>query len=344
MPETRPPQPLPTRTPSPAETTAEAALAAIRLEVERGTRFLLTSHARPDGDAIGSELALAFALRHLGKSVRVVNHDPPPEPLLAFPGVADIERADRVEGEFDAAFVLECGDVTRPGLAGLERYRLINIDHHPGNGFYGAINWFDPEFAACGEMVMDVIDALGVPLSLEIATHIYVAILTDTGSFRHSAISARTFEICRRTAEAGIDPAAIARQVYDTGTLGKIRLTGALLAGMRLEAGGRLAVLHLDEAMMQATGATYDDTDGLINLPLGARQVEAVAMFKTVDGPGEIRVSLRSKGPVDVRSVAGQFGGGGHRNAAGCTLQGVPLDEARARIVALVTAAIDARG
>lgn len=344
MPETRPREPQPTRSPSQAQRNAEAALAAICLEVERGTRFLLTSHARPDGDAIGSELALAYALRHLGKSVRVVNHDPPPEPLLALPGVAEIERADRVEGDYDAAFVLECGDVTRPGLAGLERYRLINIDHHAGNGFYGAVNWFDPEFAACGEMVMAVIDALGVPLSLEMATHVYVAILTDTGSFRHSAISARTFEICRRTAEAGVDPAAIARQVYDTGSLGKLKLTGALLAGMALEAGGRLAVMHLDDAEMRATGATYDDTDGLINLPLGARQVEAVAMLKTVDGPGEIRVSLRSKGGVDVRAVAEQFGGGGHRNAAGCTLRGMTLDEARARIVALVTSALDARG
>jgi len=316
-------------------------LARIRAEVSRGRRFLLASHARPDGDAVGSALALAFALRALGKQAHVVSRDPVPAPFLPFPGAAEIEVTDRAEGDFDAAFLLECGDASRPGIAGLDRYRLVNIDHHPGNTTYGAINWFDETASACGEMVLELIDALGVPLTTPIATNIYLAILTDTGSFRHSHITARTFEMCRRAVEAGVDPAAVARQVYDTGSLGKLKLTGALLARMRLEADGRLAVLHLDDGLLRECGATYDDTDGLINLPLEAGQVEAVAMFKTVDGPGELRVSLRSKGDVDVRAVAERHGGGGHRNAAGFTLAPPPAD-AQVRVVAEMAAALHA--
>ncbi len=303
----------------------------IREIVERGRRFLVTSHARPDGDSIGSQVALAWALRALGKSVRIVNHDAPPEPYRALPGTADIEVADAVEGEFDAAFVLECGDVSRPEVAGLERYPIVNIDHHVGNTGYGIVAWFDPTAAACGELVFDLVEALGVPLSLPIATHIYVAILTDTGSFRHSNITARTFEICRRTAEAGVDPAAVARLVFDSASVGKLRLTAAVLAGMTLEAGGRLAVLYLDDEILRATGGTRDDTEGLVNLPLSVRDVDAAVLFK-VEPADRVRVSLRSKGLVDVRAVAVRHGGGGHSNAAGCTVAG-RYDEVRARLV-----------
>jgi phosphoesterase RecJ-like protein len=322
-------------------TSRTTAIEAICGEVARGNRFLLTSHARPDGDAIGSELALAFALEALGKQVDVINRDPVPEQFRPFPGTDRIVVASRVGGEFDAAFLLECGDVSRPGLEGLERYRLINIDHHAGNGLYGAVNWFDPTAVACGEMVLELIDALPVPLSREIATHVYLAILTDTGSFHYSNITPRTFDICRRLVEAGVDPETVARQVYDTGSLGKLRLIGALLSGMRLEADGRLALLYLDADLLRQSGATYDDTDGLINMPLAARQVQAVAMFKT-EQPGEVRVSLRSKGSVDVRAVAERHGGGGHRNAAGFAVK-TGLSQAHDAIVAQLAAALEGR-
>ncbi|HMJ81519.1 MAG TPA: DHH family phosphoesterase, partial [Vicinamibacterales bacterium] len=142
-------------------------------------RFVLSSHSRPDGDSIGSQLAMAYALAALGKEAIAVNADPAPPPLRAFPGVPDIRIAAHVEGDFDAAIIMECGDLARTGVGGLDRFFVINIDHHPGNTGYGQINWFDAEAAACGEMVFDVIRALGVPLSTEMATHIYLAILTD---------------------------------------------------------------------------------------------------------------------------------------------------------------------
>ena len=283
--------------------------------------FVLSSHARPDGDAIGSQLAMAHALRALGKDVRVVNRDPAPPPLMAFAGVPDIEIAEKVDGNFDAAIIMECGDLARTGVEGLDRGFVINIDHHPGNTGYGQINWFDPAAAACGEMVFDLVVGLGVPLTTEIATHVYVAILTDTGSFHFSSISPRTFDICRGLLEAGVDPVGVARSVYDSGTMARLKLSGALLSGMRIDPTGRIALLYLDHEIARAAGGTYEDTDGLINEPLTVKEVQAVVFFKHVQGD-EYRVSMRSKGAIDVNAVANAFGGGGHKNAAGCTAVG----------------------
>jgi phosphoesterase RecJ-like protein len=293
-------------------------IAQIRDAIRARSTFLLTSHARPDGDSIGSQVALAAALRALGKRVRMVNRDRPPSAFLGLPGVAGIEIADRVADGFDVLVVLECSDLSRPGVAGLEGYYTINIDHHPGNGMYGAINWFDGGASACGEQVADVIDALGVPWSVEIASALYLAILTDTGGFRHSHITARTFEICRRAAEAGVDAAALARVVYEQSTTGKLKLIGALLDGMELTADGRVAVLAIDDSLFARTGATPEDTDGLINMPLMASEIQAVALIRA-EANGDVRVSLRSKGATDVRLVAAEFGGGGHTNASGFT-------------------------
>ena len=281
-------------------------------------RFVISSHARPDGDSIGSQLAMASALKALGKEVQIVNQDAPPGALLTFPGVQDIRIADRVGEAFDAAIILECGDLARTGVSGLEQSFVINIDHHPDNTAYGRINWFDPEAAACGEMVYELVSGLGVRLSRDMATHIYLAILTDTGSFHYSSISPRTFEICRQTLLAGVDPVMVARSVYDTNSLGRLKLFGAVLSAMQMDETGRIAVVYVDRAMARVAGGTYEDTDGLINLPLTVREIEAVVFFKHIEGD-TYRVSMRSKGDVDIGAIAKAFEGGGHKNAAGCT-------------------------
>ena len=186
---------------------------------------------------------------------------------------------------------------------------------------YGAINWFDGTAAACGEMVFDVIEALGVRLTPEMATHVYIAIMTDTGGFHFGHITPHTFDIARRCSEAGAEPEAIARAVYDSSTLGRLRLMGAVLHSLELEAGARLALSHMSLKMLAECGATHEDSDGLINLPLTVKEVEAVAFFKEISA-GSYRISLRSKGDVDVNRVAKTFGGGGHKNAAGCSMTG----------------------
>ena len=302
--------------PSPVEGRVRAAQ-----EILKRRRFVLTSHVRPDGDAIGSQLAMAHALRHLGKEVRIVNRDAAPPPLQVFPGVRDIEIAERVDDPGDCVIVMESGNLSRTGVAGLEGGFIINIDHHVGNTMFGAVNWFDLSAAACGEMVFDLVRDLGVPLTHDIAVHVYVAILTDTGSFHYSNITPRTFEISRLCVEAGVDPAAVASSVFDNNSLGRLKLFGAVLSRMQLDASGRLAMLYVDQRLAADCGGTYEDTEGLINLPLTVKEIQAVVFFKEL-GPRDWRVSMRSKGAVDINAVAKEFGGGGHKNASGCSATG----------------------
>ena len=306
--------------------------------ISQRQRFVVVSHARPDGDSLGSELALTLALRALGKDVRVVNHDPAPPYLASFPAVSEVEVRDTVDGTFDAAIVLECGSLSRTEVSGLDRYFVVNIDHHVGNTMYGDINWFDATAAACGEMVFDVVNGLGVSLTPEIATHLYVAILTDTGSFRHSSITARTFQICAALAEAGVAPADVADRVYQNSSVGKLRLTRILLDGMDLVDSGHVAVLNVDDQILNTTGCAPDDLEGLINMPLAAKSIKAVIMFKAANG--QLRVSLRSKGTVDVRAVATLHGGGGHQNAAGFSIS-APDDASRPEVLAEVVKAVE---
>jgi phosphoesterase RecJ-like protein len=304
-------------------------------------RFVLSSHARPDGDSIGSQLAMAYTLRSMGKDALVVNADPAPPPLMAFPGVRDIRIEPSVEGDFDAAIIMECGDLKRTGVSGLDRFFVVNIDHHPGNTGYGHINWFDPAAAACAEMVYDLVRALGVPLTSEIATHVYLAILTDTGSFHYSSISTRTFEICRECVAAGVDPVMVARNVYDSNNMGRLKLFGSVLSAMQIDPTGRIAIVYLDHEMARAAGGTYEDTEGLINLPLTVKEILAVVFFKQMEGD-EYRVSMRSKGDIDIGAVAKIHSGGGHKNAAGCTVSGA-IDALQKMFIEQIETAIDGR-
>jgi phosphoesterase RecJ-like protein len=302
-------------------TSADATIAQVADAIRARRRFVVVSHARPDGDAIGSQVAMALALRALGKDVRMVAHDPAPQQMQDFPAVSEIQLLDHLDDLGDAVIFMECGDVRRPGVTGLEKGFVINIDHHPGNALYGAMNCIDLTAAACGEMVFDLITELGVPVSVEMATHVYLTILTDTGGFHYSHISPRTFDICRRCVEAGLDPTAVSRAIYDNNNLGRVRIWGAVLNDMQLSADGRVATLRMDRDLAARCGATYDDTEGLINFPLTVKEIEAVVFFKE-SGPGDWRISMRSKGEVNVNAIAREFGGGGHTNASGCGATG----------------------
>jgi len=318
---------------------AEATRAQVADAIRQRQRFVVTSHARPDGDAVGSSLAMAYALRQLGKDVRVVSRDAPPPPLLVFPGVAEIEIVDEIGDAADAVIVMECGDVKRPGIEGVEGGFVINIDHHPGNLLYGALNWMDLSAAACGEMVFDLVSELGVPLTYEIALHVYIAILTDTGSFHYSNITPRTFDICRLCMEAGVSPPAVARSIFDANNLGRLKLFGAVLNRMHLDPTGRIATLSVDKQLTNDCGGTYEDTEGLINLPLTVKEILAVVFFKEI-GPGDWRVSMRSKGNIDINAIAKEFGGGGHKNASGCSANG-DLETLQAVFEQKITTAIE---
>lgn len=304
-------------------------------------RFLVSSHQRPDGDAVGSAVGMALALRALGKQADVVMDSVPPPFLQPFPGVDAIRVTSEVTDVTDGSIIMECGSLARTGVQGLDRSPVINIDHHLGNTHYGAINWVDESAAACGELVFSLVEALGVPLTPEIATHIYLAVLTDTGSFHFSHITPRTFEIAGRCVAAGADPHWIARTHYNSYSLARARIFGHVLHHMRLDDSGRVALLTMTREAAEQAGASSDDTDGLINFPLTVKDIEAVA-FLTEAKEGPWRVSMRSKGDIDVAAIARTFGGGGHKNAAGCPVTG---DRAGVedRILTLLTDAVRAK-
>jgi phosphoesterase RecJ-like protein len=289
--------------------------------IRGGGRFVVSSHQRPDGDAIGSAVGMSLALRAMGKTADVVMDALPPHFLRPFPHVGEIQITREIADSYDGALIMECSALDRTGIAGLDRSPVFNIDHHVGNTGYGAINWVDESAAACGEMVYTLVEGLGAPLTPEIATHVYLALLTDTGSFHFSHITPRSFEIARRCVEAGADPQWIARTHYDSSTLARVKLFGSVLNAMQLDHSGRVALLTLTQETAAAAGGSFDDTDGIINFPLSVKDIQAVGFLKEA-GPGEWRVSMRSKDAVDVGAIARSYGGGGHRNAAGCSASG----------------------
>jgi phosphoesterase RecJ-like protein len=306
--------------------------------IRQGRRFVVASHQRPDGDAIGSAMAMALALGEMGKEATVVTDAIPPVFLQPFPRVDTIRVTPEVTETFDAALVMECSELRRTGVRGLERSPVMNIDHHPGNTGYGTVNWIDESAAACGQMVFLLIEALGVRLTPEIATHVYLAILTDTGSFHFSHLTAETYDVARRCVATGADPQWIARTHYDSNSLARVRIFGAVMNGMVIVDEGRVALLHITRQLMSDLGGTNDDLEGLINFPLTVKDIEAVAFFKEV-GDGDWRVSLRSKGTVDTGAIARQHGGGGHTNAAGCSASG-KIDDVQRLFSQLLTDAV----
>jgi len=300
--------------------------------VRSSGRLVVTSHSRPDGDALGSSLALAQGLEQLGKSVRVLNADPPPSNYSELPGVEALEVTSHLgAGEYDGVIVLECNNLQRTGIAGLEALTLVNIDHHPGNEEFGSLNWLDPAAAAVGEMVHTLLLELGVTVTSRIAGNLYVALLTDTGSFQFSNTTAETFRIAAGLVDAGVEPGQVARAVYMSQPPARLHLLGELLESLEVHPSGRIAWIHLEQAALARTGASANDTEGLVNYPLSIRGVEVCAFFREEAGGG-CRISLRSKNDHDVASVASLFGGGGHRNAAGLSVEG-NFESVRGRVI-----------
>jgi phosphoesterase RecJ-like protein len=303
----------------------EAALEVVR----RGRRFAVCSHARPDGDAVGSMLALGMMLSGLGKEAELYSADPVPQIYRWLPCSETIRRATRVEGDHDAAFLLECDGVARTRLEGLEGCLLVNIDHHASWKAFADVNWIEEDACAVAEMVYRLTRAAGVTVTPAMATCLYTAVLTDTGSFCYEGTDAHAFEVARELVQRGADPAAIAREVYFSNPLPKMALLGTALT--RLQREGRMAWLWVTDEDMARAQATEEDCEGIVNYAIGIAGVEAAVLLRELKG-GKIRLSLRSKGAVDVARVAASFGGGGHRHAGGCTLAG-PLNVAMERIL-----------
>ena len=294
-------------------------LADVLKEIAHRDQFVLTSHARPDGDAIGSVLACGEILRQMGKSAEVVLRDRVPDIYRPLPFAAQAIQADSVNGKYEAAIVLECDSVQRTRLGGLDHQFLINIDHHASAKPFAQVNWIEPSACATAEMIFWLAQAAGVSITPEIATCLYTAVLTDTGSFCFLGTNERTFALAQQLVHAGADPARIAQSVYFSNPTSKMRLLGEALSTLHRD--GPLAWMHVTNEQMSRVEAREEDCEGLVNYALAIAGVE-VALFFREQEAGKWRVSLRSKGAVDVASVAEHFGGGGHHSASGCLLEG----------------------
>ncbi len=295
-------------------------------KIRQGNRFLLTSHVNPDGDAIGSELGLARLLRRLGKSAVVWNRDATPTLYQPLPGSDRIHVGEEPPAGFpdvfDAIIVLECPSPDRTGLEQhLNARPVINIDHHLGNQHYGVINWVDSAAPAVGEMVYRLSQGLKAALEPETANCLYLTLVTDTGGFRFSNATPVAFEAAAALVREGAQPEQVSQWLYESQPLGVLRLLGEMLQTLRLHCDGRVATGRLTRAMFEKVGASPGDSEGLIDHLRSIAGVDAVALIRERED-GTHKVSLRSRGEVDIEKIARHHGGGGHRNAAGFALEG----------------------
>lgn len=297
--------------------------------IEQGQRFLVSAHARPDGDAVGSILACGMILDQLGKQVDLVSFDPVPLIYRGLPCSGSIRQVARVEDEYDAVILLECDSIERSRLMGLENRFIINIDHHASGRAFGGVNWIDTGSCAVAEMIYDLATLAGVEITAEMATCLYTAVLTDTGSFCYAGTDAHTFELAGDLVRCGADPTVIAQNTYFSNPTSKMLLLGAALSNLKRE--GRLAWMWVTHEDMLRTRAAEEDCEGLVNYAIGIAGVE-VAVFLRELPTRRVRLSLRSKGELNVARIAERFGGGGHLHASGCTIDG-PLPVAADNIL-----------
>jgi bifunctional oligoribonuclease and PAP phosphatase NrnA len=312
-------------------------------ELMRASKSVVVlSHVNPDGDAIGSTAALYLALRKLGKQVLALNEDGVPETLRFLPGSDQIKRPDEVVGPIEADLVIavDCATKERLGAKCLALVAnaptLLNIDHHASNEGYGDFHhiWNSP---ATGEILFDLLDIERLPLDGDIASCLYAAISTDTGSFQFDSVTAHTHEIVARTIRMRVDTAAINRRIYGSQPMRRLRLLRGLLNTLEVSRDGRVASWTLRQSLAKEVGTLPEDSVGLISNILGVASVAVAVQFEETPD-GQTRVSLRSKS-VDVSAIAARFGGGGHKLAAGIRMPG-PLDADKARLLLAVSEAL----
>ncbi len=307
--------------------------------IENKHDFAITTHVRPDGDGIGSSLGLCWLLRSLGKQAEVIVSDGIPNSYRQLPGADEIRPVKKIDRSYDAIFVIECSSVDRPAIEDLENQFTVNIDHHATSEHFGTVNWIDATASAVGEMIYNLCKAIGGRISREIAECLYMALVTDTGSFHFPNTSDRTLKVASELVKAGVKPARISEVVYNSYPWSRIELMSQVLPTVRRDASGRVAWMRQTMEMRIASGMTDGDNNGFVNIPLTAKEVLASFYMREI-GRDQFRVSLRSKGGVNVARVAEKFGGGGHKNAAGCTVEG-DWDKLEAEIAAAMIKAVE---
>jgi phosphoesterase RecJ-like protein len=332
------------RTPPSGTTVVGAEPPARLLELlarPRGAALML-GHVHPDGDVLGTLLGLGLAMEKAGWAVTYAGPDPVPDVLDFLPGAERWQVWRTAPARFDVVVLTDCpNDERTEGLLAGARgaaSEVLNIDHHPDNRRYGTLNWIDPSAAAVGEMIFELLTALRWPIGREVALGLYTAVHTDTGSFRYSNTTPRTFRTAAALTAEGAEPALVTDRLYQRRSPDALLTLGGLLSRVEVSAGGRVATLTVPEG---AVSEAFMAAEDVVTYPRSIAGVK-VAVLLRAEADGRVKASLRGKGDVPVNRIAHQFGGGGHENAAGCTLAG-PLEVAKAMVLAAVERALDGR-
>jgi len=309
--------------------------------------FLVLTHFRPDGDAIGSQLALALLLKSLGKQVEAWNDDAVPTKFHFLPGRDLIQKPPTEPRDFDVVICIDASNWQRVGTAAQKirsKKHFINIDHHVSNDKFAAINWIVADAPASGQIAFDLIKRGGFMLTRDIATCLFAAISTDTGSFTYANTTAECLHVCAELVQTGINVGEVCRHIYESYPYARLQLLQMALADLKLAHHKHVAYYWITNEMYEESGAKPEDTEGLIDYARAIEGVYVAILFEELPEPNKVRISLRSKHPkVDVNSIARRFGGGGHREAAGARISG-ETHEIEAKVVAAVSSALEAAG
>jgi phosphoesterase RecJ-like protein len=302
-------------------------------ELNRCNTFLISVHVSPDGDALGSQLGLMLALKKLNKTVTMHNLDAAPEIYRFLPHVEEIRVGKSVQGRYDAHIVLDA-EPERTGLfeGTYPAETLINIDHHITNPCSWQHTWLDPAACATGEMIYKIVQRLNIPLDPELALCLYTSVFTDTGSFRYSNTTPASMRIAADLLDAGADPWLVSENVYESFAYQRLKLLGTVLSAMERTEDGTIAWVVVTDDLYRQTNTRPEDTDNFVNFVRSTKGVEVAMLFRQT-APLQYKVSLRSKGRVNLSGLAQSLGGGGHKNAAGASLNG-SLEEVKSRVLA----------
>ena len=320
----------------------------IAREVRGAERVLVTSHENPDSDALGSMLALGLGLKKLGKEVTLYNKDGVPEVLGFLPhSELIVSSTNDIEGNFDLCFVVDCPSPDRPGeefqkfLSSGRCSKVAIVDHHRTISSSENLSLLDPDASSTGVLIYSILKNVGVDIDSSIAENLYTTIVGDTGSFRYSNTNSRTFSIAAELVKAGAEPERVSQALYESEPLKKLKLLGLVIPTLQVASDNRIASLYVECTMYEMTGTDREDTEGMVNIPRSIKGVEVALLFRQEinDSSPSWKVSLRSKGEVDVSKIAENFGGGGHKKAAGCNISG-ELSEAMQKIYDAINEAL----
>ncbi len=311
-------------------------LADIAVVLRRAKSVLICGHIMPDGDCLGSVLAMGLMMEKLGKKVTMAGPDPVPEIYGFLPGVERFLVTETPDVEFDMLIALDCSVSERLGKGYQELVTgdvvVVNIDHHAGSTSFGTYKYIDPLAAAVGEIIFDLFKLMAVDISLEIAICLYTAIITDTGSFQYDSTSPQTHRRVATLLELGVPVAEINTRLYEEKPKSALFLLGAALDTLSISSHGKVCWMTVTREMLNDTGARDEHIDGLVNYARSISGVEIGMLFHELSD-GRCKIGFRSKGDVSVNRLADLFGGGGHRCAAGCIMQG-DLEEIKKKVVA----------